>query len=87
MYAFRKLSLLFALLFVHGVCLGQANITRDSVQTALRKAATYYREKVAVHGGYVYHYTIGKKGGERGKPLLSRSGSNLQEPRQWEWRF
>jgi PelA/Pel-15E family pectate lyase len=27
----------------------------DDATTALKKAATYYREKVARHGGYVYH--------------------------------
>ena len=61
MNPYSKLSMLFALLLAHGVCLGQENISKDSVQNALHKAATYYREKVAVHGGYVYHYTIDLK--------------------------
>jgi PelA/Pel-15E family pectate lyase len=34
-----------------------ADSLRDEAIRALRKAAGYYREKVAVHGGYVYHYT------------------------------
>jgi len=31
---------------------------RDDATAAMRKAAGYYRDKVAVHGGYVYHYTL-----------------------------
>lgn len=31
---------------------------RNEATAAIRKAATYYREKVASHGGYVYHYTL-----------------------------
>jgi PelA/Pel-15E family pectate lyase len=29
----------------------------QAAQAAMRKAATYYREKVASHGGYVYYYS------------------------------
>ena len=29
----------------------------DDVTKALKKAATFYRQKVASHGGYVYYYT------------------------------
>lgn len=31
--------------------------TPDDAAKALKKAATYYRDKVASHGGYVYYYT------------------------------
>ena len=34
---------------------------RESAVEALKKAATYYSEKVATHGGYVYHYTLDLK--------------------------
>lgn len=30
----------------------------SEVKTAMRRAATYYRSKVASHGGYVYHYRL-----------------------------
>ncbi|HEY1186471.1 MAG TPA: hypothetical protein VGE74_02390, partial [Gemmata sp.] len=30
---------------------------RDEARTALKRAATFYRNKVASHGGYVYYYT------------------------------
>ncbi len=30
---------------------------RDQAKTAMKTAASYYREKVASHGGYVYHYS------------------------------
>ncbi len=33
------------------------NSLREEAAAALRKAATYYRTKVATHGGYVYFYT------------------------------
>lgn len=35
----------------------QADLRKDAVAT-MRKAATYYREQVASHGGYVYHYSL-----------------------------
>jgi PelA/Pel-15E family pectate lyase len=34
------------------------SVDREAAVAAMRKAATFYREKVAVHGGYVYHYSI-----------------------------
>jgi PelA/Pel-15E family pectate lyase len=30
---------------------------REQAQQTMKKSATYYREKVATHGGYVYYYT------------------------------
>lgn len=30
----------------------------ESVKETIKKAATYYVEKVATHGGYVYHYSL-----------------------------
>ncbi len=35
----------------------QTDICQEA-STALRSAATYYREQVASHGGYVYHYSL-----------------------------
>ena len=35
----------------------RAEDLRDEVKAALKKAATYYRNTVASHGGYVYYYT------------------------------
>ncbi|HVW36028.1 MAG TPA: hypothetical protein VHB99_01945, partial [Pirellulales bacterium] len=34
---------------------------RDETLDALRCAARYYREQVAVHGGYVYYYSLDLK--------------------------
>lgn len=34
-----------------------AQPTRDDIAQAMKHAATYYRTKVASHGGYVYYYT------------------------------
>lgn len=31
---------------------------RDDAKVAMRRAATFYREEVATHGGYVYHYSL-----------------------------
>lgn len=31
---------------------------RERVEAAMRKAADFYRTKVAAHGGYVYHYSL-----------------------------
>lgn len=31
---------------------------KEQALAALKKAATFYRSRVAVHGGYVYHYTL-----------------------------
>ena len=32
-------------------------ITQDQVKIVIRKAAVYFKNNVANHGGYVYHYT------------------------------
>ena len=34
---------------------------RDEAKKAMKAAATYYREKVASHGGYVYYYSLDLK--------------------------
>lgn len=31
---------------------------RDEAIAAMKRAATFYRERVATHGGYVYHYSL-----------------------------
>jgi PelA/Pel-15E family pectate lyase len=35
---------------------GSDNVAPAEVQAAMKKAATFYRTKAAVHGGYVYYY-------------------------------
>jgi hypothetical protein len=35
--------------------------TQADAKAALKRAATYYREKVASHGGYVYYYSVNLK--------------------------
>jgi hypothetical protein len=35
--------------------------TQTDAKDALKRAATYYREKVASHGGYVYYYSVDVK--------------------------
>ena len=37
--------------------LSAADSFRDQAEQTLKKAATYYRTRVASHGGYVYHYS------------------------------
>lgn len=52
-------------LFIRTLCLfgfftaplAAQEATRDGVVAAMRKAATFYRENVASHGGYVYYYS------------------------------
>ena len=34
---------------------------RDEAAVAVKKAATFYRERVATHGGYVYFYSLDLK--------------------------
>jgi PelA/Pel-15E family pectate lyase len=48
-----------ALLVLSAPALRAGPDLRDEARQALKKAATYYREKVASHGGYVYYYTPG----------------------------
>lgn len=40
--------------------------SRDAVEDAMWRAARYYRDRLAVHGGYVYHYALdsGRRWGE-----------------------
>jgi PelA/Pel-15E family pectate lyase len=52
---------------------GQDRISRDDAAVAMRKAATFYREKVAVEGGYVYHYSL---------DLAQRWGEGVASPDQ-----
>src|SRR5262245_29991069 len=37
-----------------------ADLRQEALQ-ALKKAATFYRDKVASHGGYVYYYSVDLK--------------------------
>jgi PelA/Pel-15E family pectate lyase len=50
-----------ATLFIAATCVtadAQENDIRKQALTAMRTAATFYREQVASHGGYVYHYSL-----------------------------
>ncbi len=46
---------------------------RELVQTTMKKGATFFHEKLASHGGYVYHYT---------EDLKTRWGEGLATPTQ-----
>lgn len=48
---------LFALLLTAAPLLAQDDQLKADATKALKAAATYYREKVASHGGYVYYYS------------------------------
>lgn len=51
---------LFALLLTAAPLLAEDPLKADATK-ALKSAATYYREKVASHGGYVYYYSLDLK--------------------------
>ena len=50
-------SALFALFLLNASVSLAAAPLQDQAAAAMKKAATYYRTKVASHGGYVYHYS------------------------------
>ena len=50
----------------------------STVQSAMRRAAAYYHENVAVHGGYVYHYSLDLK--IRWGEGLAKPGQNWVQP-------
>jgi PelA/Pel-15E family pectate lyase len=49
-----RICMAFAVVAIVSPLIAQGSL-RDEAQTALKKAATYYRTKVASHGGYVYY--------------------------------
>jgi len=53
---FSSLALLLALWAISPLN-AQESLRKESLQ-ALKKAASYYRDKVASHGGYVYYYSL-----------------------------
>ena len=55
----RALFPLAVLLFSAAV--ESAEPLKEQAEQALKRAATYYRETVATHGGYVYHYSLDLK--------------------------
>jgi len=73
--------LTFALLVSSSFCsIANADdaLQRDARQ-AMLKAATYYRENVATHGGYVYHYSLDLKT-RWGEGLASKDQIWVQPP-------
>ena len=46
--------------------LASAEVTLEEIDAAMKKAARFYREEVAVNGGYVYYYSpdLSKRLGE-----------------------
>ena len=59
---------------------------RDDALRALKKAATFYRGKVASHGGYVYYYSVDLDGGgARGKRPPTRSSCSRRGRRPSAW--
>jgi PelA/Pel-15E family pectate lyase len=58
---FRRVALLAApVVLIAGKLWSEGAQTspQDDAAAAMKRAATYYRTQVAVHGGYVYHYTL-----------------------------
>lgn len=54
--------LVFAcLLVLAGVCQAADVPSRDAVLASMKRAAMFYRNQVATHGGYVYHYSLDLK--------------------------
>lgn len=51
----------FLLIFNSNFLQAAEKVSRYEVKSAMRKAAEYYRNKVASHGGYVYFYTLDLK--------------------------
>lgn len=43
--------------FTESSLLAAEKVTKENVIRTMRKASDYYRDKLAVHGGYVYYYT------------------------------
>ena len=69
----RRLGLTCLIVTCVGNVSAQDNALRSEAQTALRKAADYYRTKVAAHGGYVYYYSL---------DLSQRLGEGVADPDQ-----
>ncbi len=65
MLMIRKSLLVVIVVMAHDVAPLQAQPTdaklRDDALHALKKAATFYHNKVATHGGYVYYYSVDLK--------------------------
>ncbi len=63
MACFRRLGAVVSLVFL-GLTAGRLGADeseaalRGQAESAMRKAAAYYREQVASHGGYVYYYSL-----------------------------
>jgi PelA/Pel-15E family pectate lyase len=51
----------------------QQDPLREQALTAMRRATEFYRDRVAVHGGYVYHYSL---------DLQQRMGEGVATPQQ-----
>ncbi len=69
----RAIGLLLAFIFLFNVPLRAADLPREQAIAAMRRAATFYREQVALHGGYVYHYSV---------DLQQRLGEGVSGPDQ-----
>ncbi|MBI1246893.1 pectic acid lyase [bacterium] len=50
-------TLSFSLLLIPSLAMAENTPSASEALAAMKKAASYYREKVAVHGGYVYFYS------------------------------
>jgi PelA/Pel-15E family pectate lyase len=55
------------------------NVSRDEALSAMRKATTFYREQVALHGGYVYYYSPDLKE-RRGEGVATATQIWVQAP-------
>lgn len=78
----RSIALCMIVMFfvANGFSSGSPEITfRRQVVTAMRKAATFYRDSVASHGGYVYYYSVDLKQ-QWGEGVATRDQIWVQPP-------
>lgn len=65
MARFPLLCLTWSLAFLFPICFAESPASaadlREEAVAGLKKAATFYRNKVASHGGYVYYYSVDLK--------------------------
>lgn len=62
-----------------GICDGQERVSNATVISTIRKATTFYRDRIAVHGGYVYYYSVDQS--QRwGEGLAARDQIWVQPP-------
>ncbi len=77
---FFALCIIFIFFDAEGFSAGSSEINlRRQVATAMRKAAAFYHDSVASHGGYVYYYSLDLKQ-QWGEGVATRSQIWVQPP-------